>query len=103
MRFLRAYGEALELEVTSSRGGFLVLTDQNLPGWNATVDGEPVELLTANHAFRAVRVPPGTSIVAFDYRPSSLRWGAGISGATVLALIGTALRSRLRRRPDHPT
>ena len=90
--FQRAYGESLVLDVSSTRGGFLVLTDQESPGWRVAVNGEPAELLSANHAFRAVRVPPGRSIVTFDYEPTRLWAGMFISGISLLGLVGLGLR-----------
>ena len=98
VRFVRAYGESLVVAVSAPRGGFLVLTDQYFPGWRAAVDGQPAELLIANHAFRAVRVPPGRSRVTFDYEPASLFWGGGISAASLLVLLGAGVRVARRRR-----
>ncbi len=68
-----------------SEPGFLVLTDTYYPGWRATVDGAPAEILAANHAFRAVALDAGEHTVVFEYIPLSFRLGAWISlGASVL-------------------
>jgi hypothetical protein len=77
------------------RPGYVVLLDAYDPGWRATIDGEPAELLRANLAFRAVSVPPGAHTVQFLYRPPALLAGLGLSAA---ALLGVAVGS-VRRGP----
>lgn len=74
------------------RPGFLVLNDTFYPGWHARVDGEPTEILRANWAFRAVRVPAGRHVVEFHYVPWSFRLGLG--AAALAAALGVALGAR---------
>jgi hypothetical protein len=74
----------VEIEVVADAPGFLFLADQYAPGWVAEVDGRPAEILAANHAFRLVAVPGGSSRVAFHYRPLSVRIGALLSAAAAL-------------------
>jgi uncharacterized membrane protein YfhO len=71
-----------------SQPGYLVLTDTHYPGWQATVDGAPAEILVANHAFRAVVLGAGQHIVEFIYRPLSFRLGAWLTLAATLLLVG---------------
>lgn len=54
----------VETEVDSGEM-LLLLTDTYYPSWRAYVEGEEVEILRANHAFRAVVVPEGTNQVEF--------------------------------------
>jgi hypothetical protein len=70
----------------SGGGGWLVLSDAFYPGWQATVDGQPVKLYRADYAFRAVPLSEGTHLVRFTYRPFSYRLGRAISLATLLLL-----------------
>ena len=101
-------GETLSLRVHAPADGYLVVTDQYYPGWEARVNGVPVPILRANAAFRAVRVPRGVSAVTFSYQPASLRIGAWISAvswALVLLFAFGVGASRLRRwakRPANP-
>ncbi len=62
-----------------------MLADTLLPGWTATVDGEQAPILTADFAFRAVRLPPGEHEVAFRYAAPGLRAGAIASLVGLLA------------------
>ena len=79
--------ERVTLHVVATHPGFVVLTDQDYPGWEATVDGVPRPILRANYAFRAVRVPEGPSVVEFRYRPRSVRLGAATSLATIAGMV----------------
>ncbi len=92
----------VEVEVRGAPG-FLVLTDVWYPGWTATVDGKPVDIYRANHAFRAVAVPAGTHTVVFHFEPASYFLGRRISlvslvAVAVLLLILAACAGRRRSR-----
>ncbi len=78
--------ERVVIETRAPGARMLVLTDVFFPGWTATVDGRPADIVRANFAFRAVRVPAGDHRVVFEYAPASFRIGAAIS-VTALALI----------------
>ena len=70
--------------------GYLVLTDTYYPGWRATVDGEPTDILRANYAFRAVWLEAGEHVVEMTYRPASVLVGGAVSLAA-LFLFGVGL------------
>ncbi len=76
--------------------GFLVLADIAFPGWNATVDGQPVRVYRANYLFRAVELPAGRHDVVFRFEPTSYRRGRIISliAAGLLVVFGLVLASR---------
>lgn len=62
------------------------------PGWRATVDGDPKEVISVTPGFLAVKVGPGVHNVKFEYHPSHTRpW---------LVLIALLLCGVLLRR-DH--
>jgi hypothetical protein len=79
-------GELLELRVAASDRGWVVLTDNDYPGWTAELDGRRVPILRANFLFRAVEVSPGGHRLTFRYSPRSW-WlgGAGTIGSMALA------------------
>ncbi len=77
--------------------GYLVLADTWHPGWRATVDGRPADLLRANYAFRAVRLEAGEHVVEMDYRPASVLVGATLSLTALAVLVaGLLLTRRIR-------
>jgi Bacterial membrane protein YfhO len=76
------------IATTSDAAGYLVLTDSWFPGWRAWVDGVEHTVWRANHALRAITLPPGRHEVQFRYVPSTLRWGLGLSGLASLLIVG---------------
>jgi hypothetical protein len=83
-----------EIEVRTSAGTrqVLVVSESHHPGWVASVDGEPCEVVRAYGDFLGCVVPQGRHHVVFRFEPRSLRWGAwlsatGLSGVTLLAVM----------------
>lgn len=73
----------------------LVVADSYDPGWKATIDGEPAEILPAYGLIRGVALPPGSHEVRMVYRPGSLQRGVVLS-LLGLVLTGAALVARRR-------
>jgi uncharacterized membrane protein YfhO len=65
----------IEVRAQMTRPGLLVLSEVNYPGWEASVDGNPVPLLTGDAIFRTVPVPAGEHAVELRFRLASFRWG----------------------------
>lgn len=86
------------VEARLARDAFVVLLDTAYPGWEARIDGERVPLYRADHAFRAVWVPAGEHRIEFRFTAPTIRNGAVVSGASVLALAGLVLVSAARGR-----
>ncbi len=89
--------EPARVVVSASTGApaWLVLTDTWFPGWRARLDGADVAVQRADHAFRAVALPPGRHEVEFAFTPRGLRPGVAISLAA-LAILGVLLLPRRR-------
>jgi hypothetical protein len=100
-RFTEDSDECVELSVNAERAGYLVLSDTDYPGWQATVDGRRVDVQPADVAFRAVAVPAGRHTVAFEYHPRSVQVGGVLSlvglAAIALGLLLTRRGTRTRR------
>ncbi len=75
---------AVTLEIDTPGVILLQLSDTNYPGWRATIDGQPAELLTVNGLFRGVVVPRGRHEITFTYAPITFYRGVGLA-ATALA------------------
>jgi len=79
---------SVTLQVRLARPGYVVLLDRFDPNWRVTVDGHRVEILRANHMFRAVRAGAGRHEVRFEYRQRGMVAGMAVSlGALALAAL----------------
>ncbi|MBO4432846.1 MAG: YfhO family protein [Clostridia bacterium] len=56
-------------------------------GWTATVNGEPAEIEKVNVGFMAVLVPPGKSVIRFDYYTPGLDMGIYISLVSLIVFL----------------
>jgi hypothetical protein len=90
--------EHIEIAADMGAPGYVVLSENRYPGWEARVDGVRARIIHANYAFRAVRVPEGRHTVAWSYRPQSLRIGAAISAGAVAVCAAGAFLPWLMRR-----
>jgi hypothetical protein len=75
----------LEFQSSSRTPAWLVLSDVWYPGWQARVDGKPVQLLRANYLFQALRVPAGEHQIVLVYQPLAFWGGAALSLGALLA------------------
>ena len=62
----------LKYEVNSEKGGTVVFSEIYYPGWQSTIDGQPVPHGRANYILRAMNVPAGKHTVEFTFDPTSL-------------------------------
>ena len=84
---IRVEATTLSATVMAPRDGMIVVVDPMYPGWSATLDGKPVPILRANHAFQAIPVPAGRHDLLLTYRNRWLAIGAVVSSATLVLLI----------------
>jgi hypothetical protein len=81
---------AVFVNVDAPFDGTLILTQQDAPGWRASIDGRDAQTFRAG-VFRALRVARGHHEITWVYRPASLVAGACI---TLLALLRLLLSSK---------
>lgn len=85
------------LQVSVDRPSLLVVSQNWLPGWTATVGGTEAPVVRVNHSLQGVPVPEGTHEVRLAYRPASVFrafWISGFSVLLVLGLVGAGLWER---------
>jgi uncharacterized membrane protein YfhO len=69
--------------------GLLIVSDNDYPGWHATVDGKPSAIWRVNTVIRGAVVDRGRHQMVMKYRPGSVYFGLfclilGLAGAVVL-------------------
>lgn len=66
---------------------YLVFSEVWYPGWQATIDGAPADVVQANGLFRAVMLPAGEFAVDLRFAPSTWRWGVLAAGIGLLLVV----------------
>jgi uncharacterized membrane protein YfhO len=84
--------EEIVIEAHAAADGVLVLALPQYPGWYASVDGQPADILRAYGALAAIPLKGGDHLVKLVYNPLSYRVGASLSlftwaGMGILAVI----------------
>jgi hypothetical protein len=85
------------VDVSSERGGFLVLSETYYPGWRARIDGAPASVQRADFSLMSTSVPAGTHTVQFEFVSNVQRAGTVLSVAGLIVCAGLILR-RVRRK-----
>jgi hypothetical protein len=81
--------ESMTIEAEALRDGLLVISEMYEEGWVAYVDGEPVEIVRTNHAFRGVPVTSGKHTVELRYESQPLTIGLWISGTALVGMVAS--------------
>jgi len=94
--------QRVEFEVEASEPSLAVVAQTWHHNWRACVDGQPVPLLRANHAFQAVQVPAGRHQVRLVYEDRAFQFGAAFS-ICMVANCFICLRLLRKRQPRTQT
>jgi hypothetical protein len=86
-------GEYVRIEAESDGPGLLIVQDAFWPGWRASIDGPPAEVIPADYLVRAVRWPPGRHVLEMVYDPPELRVGLAFSALGVFLASCLAVRA----------
>lgn len=81
---------SVSIKVETKSDATLVLADLAWPGWRALIDGRAAPSLNSDADFppyRGVRVPAGSHVVEWIYRPASVWWGSVISLMSCVSLV----------------
>jgi hypothetical protein len=89
--------EDLRVTVDAARPGVLVVSEAWHPGWRATVDGQPAEILRVDYALRGLHIPTGRHVVSMWLVDEPLRQGGAISAAALALTVALLVVARRRR------
>jgi len=100
----RLAANSLAITVESRTPGYLVISEWHLPGWHATVDGAPVELLRADYALQSLPLDAGRHSVHLWYAGADVQRGGLIAAAALLLGVAAAalVKPSLRTRQERP-
>jgi hypothetical protein len=86
---IRKYGlNEIHIDAELPSPAMLVLSEIFYPRWKVFIDGEPGEIIRANHILRSVALPEGKHDIVFRYDASLLRASLAVSvAATAVALL----------------
>ena len=87
----RVSPERTVVTATVDQPALLVRSVAAYPGWTATVDGRPAEILRADHAIQAVAIPAGRHTVVFSFDPWSIKVGMLLTGIAASLLLTVLL------------
>ncbi len=87
-----------KLVTDADRRQVLRLRLTNIPGWHATVDGQPVALRSFARVMLQAEVPPGRHTVELYYWPATFTTGLVLASVAVGGLAGAFVYSWARRR-----
>lgn len=80
------FSNKISIETQSLSDGYLFLTDNDYPGWQAFIDGQETRIYRANYTFRSVFLPKGDHKVELYFRPKSFKIGMILSLTTFFVL-----------------
>lgn len=86
--------ERIVLHVETPADGILVLSEWDYPGWQATVDGQPAEILRVDAGLRGLALNAGRHEVVFTYKPLTFSIGAAMSAVSLVLLVAGLIISR---------
>jgi hypothetical protein len=92
VEFIQYNGANMELNVSRSTPGFLVLSEIYYPaGWKAYLNDEEVDIHKTNYVLRGIQIPAGNHTLKLEFKPTSYELGVTLSWASILIQLGLAL------------
>lgn len=95
----------LVYKASTAKDGVVVFSEIYYPGWQATIDGQPVDIARADYILRAINVPAGEHTIEMWFDPQSIHVTESIAyAALTLLLIGVIIfalmqRSKIAKKP----
>ncbi len=87
LTFQRSHSDRFEIELQSKYDGILAINENYSPNWQASIDGQQVEIVRANHSFMAVPIDAGTHTITFHYRPRHFYIALAVSAPLLCAIL----------------
>jgi len=82
---------SLNAKVHSEQENWLELSTIYFPGWKATLDGVPVDLMGVNGFFLGINIPPGVHDMRIEFFPNSFSLGLAVSSILLVIIFGVSI------------
>ncbi len=82
-------------ETDNDRNALAVFSEIYYPGWRATIDGQPADILRADYVLRALPVPKGKHVIKMTFDPQSVHTTETIAYVALALLLLTFLAAIL--------
>lgn len=77
----------VEYQSSSSKQGMVIFSEIYYPyGWNAYIDGKPVDHFRANYTLRGLDVPAGNHHIRFEFRPQTVEKAGRVANGCKYAM-----------------
>ena len=86
--------DLIGIDLETRHPSYLCLSEIWTPGWKATDNGKPVEVVRINKILRGIYLDPGKHSLRMSYRPPGMKVGIVISILTAAALGAAAIIGR---------
>jgi hypothetical protein len=96
VRIIESRPNSVKLAAEFAGRGFLVLSDQFYPGWNAYIDGIKTRVFKTNAVMRGIVVPAGEHTVVFRYEPNHIYVAMVVSGIIFAGILLLLVRETAR-------
>lgn len=88
----------LVYKASTPKDGVVVFSEIYYPGWQATIDGQPVDIARVDYILRAINVPAGEHTIEMWFDPQSIQVTESIAyAALALLLIGVMVLAWTQR------
>lgn len=103
LSYQREQSDTIQIQTQLNKSAFMVIPENHSPYWNATIDGNPVEILRVNHTFMTVITPPGEHEISIRYVPVLFYAGCIIGCISLLITLFIILKPGSRKHePANP-
>lgn len=80
------FGKMVFQVINSQKNKFIFL-DNYYPGWSVSIDNQEKTIEKFEEIYKSVAVEPGTHILQFEFKPTSLNYGIACSLLTMLLIL----------------
>lgn len=88
------------LDISLRKNGYLILSEQIYPGWNAYDNGKLIYISSFKSIFRSIYLTKGNHTIIFKYEPLSYKIGKTITIVSILLIFLIAAYLRLKQKNE---